>query len=176
MKTRNATPSDLEAMRSIYAHYVRETPYTFEYETPDAEEFAARFSKYTSGFPWLLCEEDGKTVGYAYASPAFVRPAYQWCAEVTVYLRPDARGRGYGRALYEELEQRLRAQGYRILIACITACNHGSLAFHERLGYTQSGYLPDCGWKLGSWHGVCWLQKRIGPTDAPPAPPLPPTL
>ena len=161
MPIRDARMEDISAMLEIYRPYVTDTAITFEYEPPTREAFAVRFRAVTARCPWLLWEQDGEVLGYACAAPAFEKAAYAWCADVTVYLKQSARGRGLGAALYAALEERLRAQGYQILYALVTADNEASLRFHEKQGYQRIGTLPDAGWKLGSWHSVCWLQKRI---------------
>lgn len=167
MEIRDALPGDAAAMAAIYAPYVRETAITFEYEPPGAAEFAARLERVTRCYPWLVLEEGGRVLGYAFADRAFEKAAYAWCADVTIYLASSARGQGRGRALYLALEQRLRAQGIRILYALVTASNEASLAFHAALGYRQVGMLADSGWKLGRWHSVAWLEKRLGGTEVP---------
>ena len=93
---RIATTADISAILSIYGPYVLNTAYTFEYTVPTPEEFAQRFCGYTRQFPWLVWEENGQVLGYAYASAPFSRAAYQWCCEVSVYLHYGAQGRGIG--------------------------------------------------------------------------------
>ena len=161
MAIRDAKSADIPAMLEIYSPNVEKTAITFEYEPPTRDAFLERFRNVSSRCPWLVWEENGEILGYAYAAPAFEKAAYAWCADVTVYLREDARGRGIGSALYAALESRLREQGYQLLYALVTADNEASLRFHERLGYVKVGELPDSGWKLGRWHSVFWLQKRI---------------
>ena len=108
---RIAEERDAAPMLDIYAPYVRETTITFEYEVPTPEAFLARFEGITRDFPWLVWEEAGAVLGYAYASRPFERAAYAWCAEPSIYLRPDARGRGIGRQLYAALEALLSQMG-----------------------------------------------------------------
>lgn len=162
---RAARETDVPAMLAIYRPYVERTAITFEYELPSEEAFLARFRSAAAYCPWLVWEQDGALLGYAYAAPAFEKAAYAWCADVTVYLAQSARGRGIGSALYAQLEARLSAQGYQILYALVTADNEASLRFHEKQGYVKIGALPDSGWKLGSWHSVVWLEKRLAKTE-----------
>ncbi len=108
---RIATEADVPAMLAIYAPYILTTTHTFEYEVPALEEFTRRFQAVTEQFPWLVWEEDGEILGYAYGSAPFERAAYRWMAEDSVYLRPGARGRGIGRKLLTALEKILQYQG-----------------------------------------------------------------
>lgn len=158
---RLAKESDIPAILEIYGPYVLETAYSFEYSVPTREEFTARFRHHTHYCPWLVWEEDGKVLGYAYGAPAFERAAYRWCGEVSVYLAPQARGRGIGKGLYAALEKLMRHQGYRMLYAIVTSENTGSIAFHEALGYRVRAVFPDCGYKFGRWVGTVWLEKRL---------------
>ena len=164
---RIATEADVPAMLAIYAPYILTTTYSFEYTVPSEEEFLARFRKYTAQFPWLVWEEEGKILGYAYGSAPFDRAAYSWCAESSVYLSADARGRGIGKKLYAVLEELLRRQGYRVLYALITSENAASLAFHSRCGFTPRAEFTRCGYKFGRWLGVHWYEKELNSVEFP---------
>lgn len=168
---RNATQSDIPAMLAIYAPYVENTTYTFEYTVPTEGEFLCRFLDITAQFPWLVWEEEGRVLGYAYGSLPFARAAYAWAGEVSIYLAPEARGRGIGRKLYTALEKLMEYQGYRVLYAIITEENTGSLAFHKALGYREAGVFSHCGLKFGRWLSVVWMEKYteiVGiPSDFP---------
>ncbi len=170
---RFATPDDIAAMLGIYAPYVENTTYTFEYTVPTYETFLSRVTQYTRQLPWLVWEENGEVLGYAYGSLPFERAAYAWCAEVSVYLAPKAHGRGIGRKLYAVLEEILWRQGYRVIYALITSENTGSLAFHEKVGYRFSAEFPGCGLKFGRWLGVIWMEKRSNLVETPSCAPVP---
>lgn len=170
---RIAVEADVPEILAIYAPYIMNTTITFEYDVPCRKEFLQRFYTITGQFPWLVWEEDGKILGYAYASPPYARAAYRWCAEPSVYLRPEARGRGIGRKLYTALEEILKLQGYQVLYALITEENTDSLHFHEKLGYKISVLFPDCGFKHGRWLGVYWLEKRLKSVEIPKSFPTP---
>ena len=170
---RPAVDKDIPEMLSIYAPYVENTTYSFEYDVPCLRTFTERFYTYTAQFPWLVWEEDGRILGYAYASAPFERAAFRWCAEPSIYLRPEARGRGIGRKLYAALEWILQQQGYQVLYALITAENTGSIAFHEKCGYTQVGFFQNCGFKHGRWCSLVWMEKRIKIVTSPSAFPKP---
>ena len=164
---RIATEADVPAMLAIYAPYIVTTTYTFEYNVPTQEEFLQRFRRLTAQFPWLLWEEDGKILGYAYGSAPFERAAYGWCAEDSIYLLPEARGRGIGTRLLGALEKVLFYQGYRRIYALITAENTNSIAFHQKNGYILRAELPDAGLKFGRWIGVVWMDKLSTVVDIP---------
>lgn len=169
---RIAEERDIPAILEIYGPYVLNTTITFEYDVPTREEFTRRFRDITRQFPWLVYEEDGEILGYAYASAPYARAAYAWCAEPSVYLKPEARGRGIGRKLYAALEQILDCQGYQVLYALVTQENESSLRFHERCGYRVSVLFPNCGFKFGRWLGVIWMEKRLKSVEIPSYPPI----
>ena len=166
---RIASESDVPAMLAIYAPYVEETTYSFEYTPPTQAVFLERFHSITEQFPWLVWEEEGRILGYAYAAAPFERAAYRWCAEPSIYLAPEARGRGIGTALYAVLEAILLRQGYQVLYALITEENTPSLSFHAKCGYHLRMTLPDCGFKFGRWLGLSWLEKRLTFVETPSA-------
>lgn len=164
---RHATENDLSAMLDIYRPYVENTTYSFEYEVPSMADFTQRFRDHVAQFPWLVWEEAGVVLGYAYAGAPWERAAYRWCAEVSIYLHPSVQGKGIGRRLYEVLEDILQRQGYRVAYALITTENTGSVAFHEKLGYSYHSVFENCGYKMGRWLGVIWLQKWLNPLGDP---------
>lgn len=169
---RMAREADVQSILDIYAPYVQNTTISFEYSVPDFDTFLQRFRTVTAQFPWLVWEENGLILGYAYASPPYTRAAYAWCAEPSIYLSPQARGRGVGRALYAALEQILTAQGYQVLYALITAENRDSLRFHEKMGYTLRVRFPRCGFKFGRWIDLIWMEKRLNFVENPGDPPM----
>ena len=174
MRFRLATQTDVSAMLAIYAPYIRETAYSFEYEVPTLENFAGRLSAIGANFPWLICEEDDGTVlGYAYAAAAFERAAYMWDADLSVYLAPIAHRRGIGRTFYALLEDILTQQGYHNIYALVSGSNEVSTAFHRALGYDLMTVMPKTGFKFGKWHDMYWFHKRLCPPDAPAGAPIP---
>ena len=164
---RAATLSDVEKILEIYAPYVLGSTATFEYDVPALSDFTRRFLDITQQFPWLVWEEDGTILGYAYASRPFSRAAYSWCAEPTVYLRPEGQGRGIAAGLYRQLETLLLEQGYQVLYALVTEENARSVRFHQKQGYEIRAHFPDCGFKFGRWLGLYWLEKRLKPVEIP---------
>ena len=170
---RIATEADVPAILDIYAPYVENTTITFEYNVPTQAEFLERFRRITADFPWLVWEEADEILGYAYASPPYTRAAYAWCAEPSIYLRQEAKGKGIGKKLYTVLEKILELQGYHVLYALITAENSESLAFHRKMAYEFRAEFPDCGFKFGRWLGVVWMEKRIKIVQSPSAFPWP---
>ena len=169
---RPAAEKDIPAILDIYAPYVLNTTATFEYDVPCRRDFLQRFDTITAQFPWLVWEEAGQILGYAYASPPYSRAAYSWCAEPSVYLRPEARGRGIAQKLYTVLEAILKQQGYQVLYALITEENAPSLRFHEKMGYRFCVKFPDCGFKHGRWLGLVWMEKRLKIVETPSAFPV----
>ena len=170
---RIATEADVPRILEIYAPYILTTTHTFEYEVPSEEAFLERFRSITEQFPWLVWEEDGEILGYAYGSAPFERAAFRWVAEDSVYLTPSAEGRGIGKALCIALEEILKYQGYRKVYAIITSENSRSLDFHRKLGYRDVAEFENCGFKFGRWLGITWLDKELKSVELPSNFPVP---
>ncbi len=135
-----------------------------------AEEWRADWAPKQERYPWLVAERDGAIGGIAYAKPFNTRAAYDWTAEVSIYLRDGLQGQGLGSTLYGRLLPLLDAQGYRCLIAGITPPNDASVALHECFGFEDLGTLERVGWKHGAWRDVGSWQRWHGPTDDEPTP------
>lgn len=170
---RIAKEEDLQQMLDIYGHYVLHTTYSFEYTLPTLAEFTRRFQKVTDRFPWLVWEEGGRVLGYAYGSAPFEREAYQWCGELSVYVAQSAQGRGIGRKLYTAAEQILKMQGFLWVYAIITGENEISRKFHQALGYETAATFPHCGVKFGRSLAVIWMEKVLSSVEIPTKPPVP---
>ena len=165
---RNAAEEDAAAMLAVYAPYVLETAITFEYEVPGEEEFRRRIRATTEKYPWFCLETEGRVVGYAYASPFRSRKAYQWVAETSVYLAPEAQKRGWGRLLCTSLEEACRAMGLCSLYACITVprgedpfVTMDSALFHAHLGYREIARFAGSGSKFGRWYDTVIMEKAL---------------
>lgn len=167
---RDAADADLPTMVDIYGREVRERAATFELEAPDAAEFTARMAAVRGyGLPWLVAELDGRTVGYAYLSPFRLRPAYRYCAELSVYVAEDAQGRGVGRALMAALIEAGRRAGLRHLIGAIgDSANVASIALHKAVGFREAGVWSEVGWKFGRWIDVVLMQLDLDPAGGAP--------
>ena len=175
---RSAAPEDAPRLREIYAFYVVHTAVTYEYDVPSPEEFRGRMERTLEHYPYLVVVEDGNIRGYAYAGPFHSRAAYTRCCELSIYLDQSARRRGFGRMLYEALEERLRAMGMLNLYACIgdpveedEYLTRASEKFHAAMGYTKIGTFHRCGWKFGRWYNMIWMEKLLEEHPAPPAQP-----
>ena len=177
MILRDARASDAARLLEIYAWYVENTAVSFEYDAPSLDEFLGRMERTTAKYPWLVVEEAGRVMGYAYAGPFKGRPSYDWSCEITVYLDHRARGRGLGRALYGALEEALGEMGLLNLYAYVSwaeveddILTRDSPRFHERMGYTLAGRFHRCGCKFGRWFDMVVMEKAIGPHDPDPEP------
>lgn len=164
---RFAAAKDAAELLEVYAPYVTGTTVSFEYEVPAVEEFRRRVEETSARYPYLVWEEDGALLGYAYAHPYAARPAYQWSAELTVYLRQGVSRRGLGSQLYGALMELLRLQGVRNVYGCVTAENTASVAFHHALGFREAGRFSQVGYKLGRWLDVLWLEKALASGGEP---------
>jgi phosphinothricin acetyltransferase len=165
---RSATVEDAGAIRSIYQHYVLHTAISFEITMPTEAEMADRIRRTLTDFPYLVAEEEGQVVGYAYAGSFIKREAYAHCAEVSIYLSRNHHRNGLGRQLYEALLPRLKAQGIRNVYACIGVpetddeyLNHNSAQFHEHMGFTEVGRFRNSGYKFGRYYHMIWMEKLI---------------
>ena len=170
---RLATEYDAAALQAIYAPYVRQTVISFELEPPDVNEMRGRIHKTLTLFPWLVCEDDGRILGYAYASKHRERSAYQWSVDVSVYVTQGVHRRGIGSTLYKALFMLLRQQGFYNAFAGIAIPNEASIGLHRALGFQLIGVYPHVGYKLGAWHNVAWLGLELQKPADEPRPPLP---
>ncbi|MCM1522533.1 MAG: GNAT family N-acetyltransferase [Muribaculaceae bacterium] len=159
---RPATVADASSIADIYAPYVEETVISFETEAPSAEEMARRIAEISSHGPYIVWEQDGAILGYAYAHPWKERTAYCHTLETTVYLHPDAYGRGIGVALMRRLIDDCRERGFHVLVACITSENTRSIRFHESLGFVKASHFRQVGYKKDRWLDVVDLQLLLG--------------
>lgn len=159
---RNATVDDADAIADLFNYYVRETVITFELDPVPAAEVARRIGAVQdAGLPWLVTEEAGEVLGFAYAAPYNPRAAYLHSVEVTIYLRHSAQGRGLGGSLYRELLARLRQLSVHRALSLIALPNDVSVAVHERLGFTHAGTLNEVGRKFDRWVDVGHWQLRL---------------
>jgi L-amino acid N-acyltransferase YncA len=172
VSVRIAGPADADAIAAIYAPYVVETAISFEEEPPSGSEMASRLAATLPTHPFLVFEEGGRVLGYAYGAHHVARAAYRWSANVSVYTALDAHRRGIGRALYTTLIATLRRQGFHSLFAGIALPNEKSVGLHEAMGFTHLGTYQEVGFKLGRWHDVGYwrLGLREGPPRAEPIP------
>ncbi|HUP88369.1 MAG TPA: GNAT family N-acetyltransferase [Longimicrobiales bacterium] len=170
---RLATPADAPQILDIYAPVVRETPISFEWEVPSADEIASRIEKVLAVRPWLVYEDEGRVLGYVYASVFRDRAAYQWGTEVSVYIDESARGRGLGCTLYTVLFDVLRAQNFITAIAGATVPNEATERLHLRMGFTEFGRYHSAGYKFGKWHDVVFWSLSLREYPAAPQPIIP---
>ena len=167
MTIRNATPEDVDAIVAVYEPMVTETAISFEEAVPSPPEMLRRLDR---SILWMVAEDDGAVVGYAYAAPFHERSAYRWSAEVSIYLAEAARGRGIGRLLVEDLLEGLRDAGYVNAFAGVALPNEPSVRLFESVGFVKIAHQRNVGFKLGRWHDVAWWQLELRtPTVPPPA-------
>lgn len=165
---RPASGADLARITEIYAHHVRYDTGTFELEPPDEAEMAARCEAVTAaGLPYLVAYDGGGLLGFAYAGPYRHRPAYRFTVEDSIYVSPDAAGRGVGTRLLTDLLQRCEQLGIRQAIAVIgDSDNTPSIRLHDKCGFDRVGTLRDVGRKHGRWLDTVLMQRTLSPTDA----------
>lgn len=166
---RPAVLEDAKNLLAVYEYYVRYTAISFEYEVPTARAFRKRIENTLKKYPYFVAVLDGEIAGYAYAGPFVGRAAYDWSAEMTIYLRADKRNCGLGKKLYEALEGALKQMGILNLYACIgyperedEYLTRNSVDFHGHMGYAKVGEFHNCGRKFGRWYHMVWMEKIIG--------------
>lgn len=171
---RPATVSDVGRMLALYAPYVLNSTATWETALPSRQEFAQRLQAcQDAGFPWLVADEDGSILGYAYAGRLGERPGYDWTVQVSVYVDGDERHRGLGTALYGALLALLKLQGYCSCYALVTESNEVSVAFHRAMGFRETATLPNAGFKSGRWLNLAYYYLPLNPCSLSPKPPVP---
>lgn len=161
---RPSQPSDMAQITAIYAHHVKHGTGTFEIDPPSESDMALRRDDVISkGFPYLVAADGDQVLGYAYCNWFKPRPAYRFSAEDSIYLSPQAAGRGLGRTLLAELMQQAERAGVRKMIAVIgDSANQGSIGVHRSAGFTPVGTLTACGWKFDRWLDVVLMEKALG--------------
>ncbi len=174
---RTARPSDAERLVEIYAPYVTDTAITFEYEVPSVEEFRSRIEKTLGKYPYIVAEQNGRIMGYAYASAFARRAAYNWSVELSIYLDMEIRRQGIGGRLYQAMEEILKEMHILNMNACISwpkaedeYLTKNSVQFHEHMGFRLAGEFHDSGYKFGRWYNVVWMEKMIGDHPENPKP------
>ena len=170
LTVRALAPSDLPAVQAIYAHHVIHGLGTFEEMPPAAAELGRRHAAIRAkGLPWIVAEAGGRTLGYAYAGPFRPRAAYRYTVENSVYVAPEAMGRGVGRRLLQALIAECEALGLRQMVAVIgDSGNAGSIALHRACGFEFKAALPAVGFKFGRWVDIVWMQRDLNTGAAAP--------
>jgi L-amino acid N-acyltransferase YncA len=173
MQIRVATDDDAAWIIEIYGPIVRESAVSFETEVPTVEEIRRRISETLKTYPWLVAEEGGEMLGYGYASALRTRAAYRWSAEVSMYVRADARAKGVGTAIGMKLTEMLLRMGVVNLFGGTTLPNPASEAIYRASGFESAGVWRNVGFKHGQWHDVGWYQRAIRNLDGEPPPFIP---
>lgn len=170
---RAANESDAKLIHDIYAPSVLDGVATFETAVPGVEAMRQRVRERLQHYPWLVWEDAGEILAYAYAGRFRERAAYDWIAETSIYVRTDSQRRGIARKLYNTLLEVMRLQGIQQAVGVITLPGNGSVAMHEALGFEAAGVWSKCGYKHGQWWDVGVWQKQLQPPTTPPAPVTP---
>ena len=167
---RPATASDIAAITAIYRPAVLEGTATFEIEPPDEQEMLRRFEAITgNGYPYFVAEVDGRIRGYAYVNAYRTRPAYRFTVEDSIYIDPEAQGKGIGRMLLQRLIEASTAKGYRLMVAVIgDSKTYGSIAVHRSAGFTFCGTIHSVGYKFGRWLDSVIMELPLGDGDKSP--------
>ena len=162
---RNATNADSLVIAEIYNHYILNTVVTFEEDAITAAEMQQRITDIKSKYPWLVYEENGVVIGYAYAGPWKARSAYRYAVESTVYLHPAHTGKGIGKQLYAKLIEGLKEIDKHSVIGGIALPNDASIKLHEQLGFKKIGQFIEVGLKFGKWVDVGYWELLLENKD-----------
>jgi len=165
---RIARDEDAAAIHAIYAPSVSIGVATFETELPGVDAMRERLRTRLQHYPWLVWEDAGEVLAYAYAGRFRERAAYDWIAETSIYVHADAQRRGIARRLYGVLLDVMRLQGITQAVGVITLPGTASVAMHEAMGFTSAGIWRQCGYKLGQWWDVGVWQKELQVAASPP--------
>lgn len=165
---RMATPEDAKAILQIYEPYILDTSITFETEIIPVEEMRRRIETVTKQFPWLVCEEDGRILGYAYCTRFKERAAFDWDCECSVYIDESAHRMGIASALYTELFKLVKQQGYFNIYALITYNHKSSEELHIKFGFKKVGVYQKTGYKMGQWWDLLVMVKNLRSFDETP--------
>jgi phosphinothricin acetyltransferase len=167
---RPSVDADIPAITRIYAHHVMHGTGTFETSAPSEDEMRTRRADVLGkNLPWLVIEQAGHVMGYAYGNWFKPRPAYRFSVEDSIYLAANAAGKGLGKQLLAELLAQLERRGIRKVMAVIgDSGNAGSIGVHRSLGFTQVGVVASCGWKFGRWLDIVMMEKPLGAGDTTP--------
>jgi len=152
---------DAEEITAIYNHYIENTIITFEEEPITIDEMASRIETISSQYPYLVYEENGKVVGYAYATQWKTRSAYRYSAENTIYLHPDAKGKGIGSVLFQKFLMEIKNTNLHVLVGGIALPNAASVALHEKFGFKKIGQFEEIGFKFGKWIDVGYWELKL---------------
>lgn len=167
MPIRPATSTDLPAITEIYRENVLNGVATYELTPPDLAEMTRRFAAITGDrYPWFVAAEDGTILGYAYAGPFRTRPAYRWLVEDSIYLSPEARGKGLGSTMLSALLDECEALGFRQMTAVIGGAHPASVGVHRKAGFEHCGIMKGSGYKHGRWLDTVIMQKALGAGNA----------
>jgi L-amino acid N-acyltransferase YncA len=170
MSIRIATAADAAQIHAIYAPTVTDTAITFETELPGEEAMRQRILGRLEHYPWLVWDEGGHVLAYAYATRFRERAAYDWIAETSIYVHAEARRRGIARTLYGRLLDAMRLQGINQAVGVITLPGYSSVTLHESMGFTPAGVWRSAGHKLDQWHDVGIWQLELQEPQEPPSP------
>jgi phosphinothricin acetyltransferase len=165
---RDLVDSDIIEVTDIYNYYVKNSTATFDEDILSYDQFKNRCDVVRAIYPFLVYEEDGQILGYAYLNKFSLRTAYRFTADLSIYIRNDYLGKGIGEILYKRLEAKAINMGIRNIVSIITSSNQESIKFHTKMGFLVDGIMKNFGYKNNLWLGVYYMSKNINPFDENP--------
>ncbi len=158
---RDANPKDALRIAEIYNYYIANTTVTFEEDPVSADIMVGRITEVQDKYPWLVYEQDGKVIGYAYAGTWKSRCAYRYSVETSVYLENGLSRNGIGSALYSELLVRLKTLDLHGIIGGMALPNDECVALHKKFGFEQVAHFKEVGFKFNKWIDVAYFEKIL---------------
>ncbi|MCG8575080.1 MAG: N-acetyltransferase family protein [Flavobacteriales bacterium] len=153
--------SDVRDLVEIYNYYILETTSTLENEPLTVSDFAERIKGICCNFPFIVLEEDGNILGYAYANSFRKRYGYRFTVETSVYVHKDHFRKKIGHQLYAQLIEQIKEKGFHRAVGVLTLPNPESVAFHEKFGFTLAGEFHHAGRKFDQWHNVGFWELKL---------------
>ena len=152
---------DYKEITDIYNYYIKNTTITFEEDELSYENMRKRIDSIKKKFPYIVYEEDGSILGYAYLNYFSERSAYRFSLDLSIYLKNGELTKGIGSALYNEIENIAIKKGIKKIISCITLSNDRSISFHKKMGFSECGRMNNVGYKHNAWQSIVWMDKDI---------------
>lgn len=152
---------DYKEITDIYNYYIKNTNISFEEDELSYDNMRKRIDSIKKKFPYIVYEEDGTILGYAYLNYFSERSAYRFSLDLSIYLKNGELTKGIGSALYNEIENIARKNGIKKIISCITLSNDRSISFHKKMGFSECGRMNNVGYKHNAWQSIVWMDKDI---------------
>ncbi len=161
MMIRNILENDYNSICDIYNYYIENSNYTFEETKLSYDEMKERIDGIKEKFPYIVYEENGEVLGYAYLNYYSTRSAYWPSCDLSIYVKNNCSGKSIGTQLYKHIEVEAKKYGFKKILSCITLSNERSVKFHLNNGFKECGVIKNVGYKNNEWLSIVWMDKDI---------------